>query len=410
MDKGIRDVIDGVLDAYVERGLKKTTIQMYTEGYFRPAERFLNAQANGRFDPTALRAFRDTYYRRFNEGKINRKHYSAARHAVRHLIEFGETGTLDFSPDCQRKQYIPEQESQEVIDAALGALKTGDNERNRLNSYLRKFFCYLANNRISICQISTSVFSDYLRSIHDVSSGETYRAVRSLKALADYLEGIGVVNAGTRRSLDAYKAPSVGTRLIESYTEDEVRRIVGCIDIGSPAGRRNKAIVLLAVSTGLRGGDIVKLQLNSIDWERGTLTIIQGKTGQPLETPVNGQTLNAIADYLLTSRPKSDSTLLFTSCFPPHEGLVGVSSLNYMLTVACERAGVEKKYRRLFHSLRRSFGTWAVREQVPYELVSQMLGHRLTDSSKPYISFADAQIRQCAMGFEDVSISGGVYA
>jgi integrase len=80
-----------------------------------------------------------------------------------------------------------------------------------------------------------------------------------------------------------------------------------------------------------------------------------------------------------------------------------------MLEHACNRAGVEKKNGRSFHSLRRTFGTWLAAGEVELTMISQMLGQVRMNSSKPYLSFNDTQMLSCAMGFDDIPLKGGAY-
>ncbi|HBW38161.1 tyrosine-type recombinase/integrase [Desulfosporosinus sp. BICA1-9] len=89
----------------------------------------------------------------------------------------------------------------------------------------------------------------------------------------------------------------------------------------------------------------------------------------------------------------------------PFVGLKGTSTLDGVIENACLNAGVTKKPYRSFHSLRRSFGTWMAKEEVPITTISQMLGHADMDSSKPYLSFDEKQMLDLkeAIGYSRVT-------
>ena len=137
---------------------------------------------------------------------------------------------------------------------------------------------------------------------------------------------------------------------------------------------------------------------------------MQSKTQKPLHIPINGQICNAVSDYILHSRPKVDCPNVFVHTRAPYIAFDKGEALGELFDRACKKAGIEKKARRSFHSLRRTFGTWLAAEEVQLAMIFQMLGQENMDSSKPYLSFNDTQISSCAMGFEDIPLKGGVYS
>lgn len=68
---------------------------------------------------------------------------------------------------------------------------------------------------------------------------------------------------------------------------------------------------MLTAQTGLRACDIVNLKRKNIDWRAMEIRIVQQKTGKPLTLPLEVESGNAIADYLLHGRPKSDLPYVF---------------------------------------------------------------------------------------------------
>ena len=166
-------------------------------------------------------------------------------------------------------------------------------------------------------------------------------------------------------------------------------------------------MILLAVSTGLRAGDVIQLSLLDVNWELGEISIVQSKTQNPLIVPLNGQVRNALANYILNARPRSDSASIFLHDRAPFTAMSATPT--NMFNRYAEKAGVEKKTGRAFHSLRRSFGTWLAKERVPITTISQLLGHADMDSGKPYLSFDDAQLSECAMGFADIPLTRRIF-
>ena len=81
---------------------------------------------------------------------------------------------------------------------------------------------------------------------------------------------------------------------------------IGCLHILigiQPIGKRDYAMMVLAAQSGLRACDVVRLELGSINWRTREICLTQHKTGEPLSLPLEPESGNAIADYILNGRP-----------------------------------------------------------------------------------------------------------
>lgn len=68
---------------------------------------------------------------------------------------------------------------------------------------------------------------------------------------------------------------------IQSYvTDEELEQILRVIDTSTDIGKRNRAIILSAATTGLRACDLIRMKLTDIDWHKGEIRFIQKKTGE----------------------------------------------------------------------------------------------------------------------------------
>ncbi|MDQ0220690.1 tyrosine-type recombinase/integrase [Peribacillus cavernae] len=93
------------------------------------------------------------------------------------------------------------------------------------------------------------------------------------------------------------------------------------IDRSTCIEKRNYAMVLLAMRTGLRSIDITNLELSSIDWRNKTIAIVQQKNGRPLMLPILTDVGNALSDYILNARPQSSLPYVFLRCQSPYTKL-----------------------------------------------------------------------------------------
>ena len=241
------------------------------------------------------------------------------------------------------------------------------------------------------------------------NKGSMGRALRAIKYLSVYLKN----NGSTDLLLDFTQLNARGhhVRVIQPYSQEEISRAVSSIDTTTPEGLRDYAIMLLAFDTGLRSVDIRTLRFKDIDWNKGMLCLTQSKTGTPLTLPLSGKVMNAIADYVLTGRPECSYNEIFLTVKGPVRPM---DKRHGAFTSLCDKyfnaANVPKISGRGFHSLRRSFATELSEAGVPIETISQLLGHKRTEEDRPYLSYNREQIAFCAIGFDEIPVTNGIYA
>jgi site-specific recombinase XerD len=95
------------------------------------------------------------------------------------------------------------------------------------------------------------------------------------------------------------------------WSKEDLQKLLSAIDREDPKGKRDYAILLIAIRLGLRIGDIRGLKHSSIDWNRNTINLNMAKTGQPIELPLLRDIGWAIIDYLRNGRPVTISECLF---------------------------------------------------------------------------------------------------
>jgi len=202
------------------------------------------------------------------------------------------------------------------------------------------------------------------------------------------------------------KAPR--TKMQVPYSPEEVEAMLDAL--GTTAiDVRNKAMLLLGYDSGLRAGDIIKLTLDDIDWSKGEVAIVQGKTAEPLWLPIHPTTMNAVADYILKARPMSEYRTVFLTVARPYRPLASGSSLSVMMAELSKKVGIELVPGRAFHGVRRSFAINLAEADVPLETISQMLGHKDFSTDRQYLTFNRTQTSMCAMGFELVPLASEYY-
>jgi integrase len=187
-------------------------------------------------------------------------------------------------------------------------------------------------------------------------------------------------------------------RIPSYYFEDEIREILIHIDRDFEYGKRDYLILLLAVQLGLRAGDIRMLKLEQIHWEKGTIELIQQKTGNPLQLPLLDNIKFALIDYIRNSRPQSDSTYIFVRHRAPHTPYTNSNVFFYVISRYLKEAKVDISNRKHgLHSMRHSLASNLLKNNTPYPVITGILGHENSSTTRFYLNIDLEQLRSVAL-------------
>lgn len=193
-------------------------------------------------------------------------------------------------------------------------------------------------------------------------------------------------------------------RIPDVWTEDEVRRLLAIVDRGSPVGKRDYAILLLAAKLGMRAGDIRDLQIEEIRWDVAHIERKQCKTGAPLLLPLGEEIGAALIDYLRHGRPPSPRREVFLRSIAPFEPFASNNNLHSIITTYRRRAGIalSGRSRQGLHSLRHTAATKLLESGAPMEAIASVLGHASWESTLIYTKVNLPALRRVALDPEDV--------
>ncbi|MEN6318635.1 MAG: tyrosine-type recombinase/integrase [Syntrophaceae bacterium] len=221
--------------------------------------------------------------------------------------------------------------------------------------------------------------------------------VGCLRGFLTYLHKVGCAKADFSVFLPRSRHVSEET-IPSAFSGDEVNKILVCVDRSNPKGKRDYAMLLLAARLGLRASDICGLEFSSLKWEENRVEFVQQKTGKLTSLPLLNEVGDAIIDYLRV-RPLSDSRMVFLRFDPPHVRLHN-HSLYEITQKYLKRSGIHvpngKKHGP--HSLRHSLSSILLESRVPLPVISEILSHSSSDTTKIYLKIDHGQLRECALG------------
>jgi len=268
----------------------------------------------------------------------------------------------------------------------------------------RKFFSWLCENgypdlkKVGADEIQRFV----IECSTTMKSGSVHNVKLYLKKLCGYLNSQGLL-PNSFEGLLSFRV-SRETRLLPTTSPEEIEAVLNIIDRDTPKGKRDYAIIMLALVTGLRAIDIARLKLIDIDWRRGEINLIQAKTGQNLQLPLTTDVAEALHDYILNGRAKVKEPHIFLRHHPPYRAFTDAVSIGDMYDEYREAAGYERVPfdGKGFHSLRRTVGTNLVTSDVEITDAAQILGKIKPESMRKYIALDIPHLKECALDLADI--------
>jgi integrase len=180
-------------------------------------------------------------------------------------------------------------------------------------------------------------------------------------------------------------------------TPEEVQTVLSVINQRTACGRRNYAMAILLAVYGLRGGEVICLCLNDIDWRNQKLHIRHRKAGNATVYPLAVSVGEAILAYLKDGRPASQHRQVFLSTILPYGPVGWTATLGCAIRQAMAKAGIRVD-RPGTHTLRYSCAQKLFDQGMPMKTIGDYLGHQHPSSTQRYTKIALEQLRTVAIG------------
>lgn len=284
-------------------------------------------------------------------------------------------------------------------------------ESNEL--YLSRFSEYLSKQKIGdISELNPGHILGFVNTLAGTSIATAYCTTCSLRVLLRYLYEEKILEKDYSYVVPRIKIDKT-SRIPSAYSKEEVQKLLDSVDRGSPKGKRDYAILLLASRLGMRAGDICGLSFKNLKWEHNEIELIQEKTQEKVLLPLLPEVGSAIIDYLKYGRPITESTTIFLRHTCPITPLTP-PTLHSIVSQYLRLAGIKvpdgKKHGP--HALRHSLASALLEENTPLPIISEVLGHTTTNTTSIYLKIDVNHLRRCALDVPEFAwnqpVIGGV--
>ena len=264
--------------------------------------------------------------------------------------------------------------------------------------HLRYFLKHLAAIEVTdVRGVTRDLLRDYQAKI---TAEKTSRAlsfsfvaakIRSVKRFFEYLEQSGHILINPAEHI---KEPQKESRLPKVVlTEEEVHRILGQPNLSTPVGIRDRAVIEVFYSTGIRLEEMTNLTIFDSDLQGGLLRVNKGKGSKDRVVPLGKHAVRFLKEYLTNVRPhhtimdKQLKTLFVNQWGAP----LSKQIIDIIVRTYAKRARIAKHVTP--HTFRHTFATELIRNGADIVSVSKMLGHSDVRTTQVYLRVAGIEVK-----------------
>jgi site-specific recombinase XerD len=294
-----------------------------------------------------------------------------------------EEATAELSPEWE--------DALARFDRELGRRGAAENTRRAYRADLRRLGAWATMLGLSPASLGYRQLRGFAAELSEsrLSRATIARKLASVRSFYDHLAAIGVVD---QNPADLIPTPKRESRLPRALGADQVRTLLERIPAGGPLQSRDRALFELAYSCGLRCEEILKLDLDDVDFESERVRV-QGKGGKTRLVPIGEPAQQALGRYLRLARPALAEG--------PQERALFLSRRGRRLSSSDVRRRLQRWVREAAlagrvspHALRHSFATHLLEGGADLRSIQELLGHSSVSTTQIYTRVEPGRLRR----------------
>ena len=255
---------------------------------------------------------------------------------------------------------------------------------NTVEAYLTdldKLFSFLDDNGIHKLEAKPEDLEQFSASLHDIGICPRSQA-RILSGIRSFYHFLILEDELEANPCELLESPQIGFHLPEVLTLEEIDNLIGSIDLSTPEGQRNRAILETLYSCGLRVSELCNLKLSNIYLEEGFIKV-EGKGNKQRLVPISPRAIRELQLYFI------DRNLMEIK--PGYEDFVFISKRGknisrimvfHIIKVLAETIGISKNISP--HTFRHSFATHLLEGGANLRAIQCILGHESIGTTEIY--------------------------
>ncbi len=230
-------------------------------------------------------------------------------------------------------------------------------------------------------EVTYNDLQQLIAQLHDIGIHPRSQA-RIISGIKSFYKFLLLDNFITIDPTELLESPKIGMKLPEVLTVKEINALIESIDLTQPEGQRNRAILEVLYSCGLRVSELTSLRFTDIFFDEGFIKV-EGKGNKQRLVPISGTAIKEIKNYLYDRNH-----------IPVKKGFEDILFLNrrgtalsrvmifYIIKQQTELAGIKKNISP--HTFRHSFATHLLEGGAHLLAIQEMLGHEKITTTEIY--------------------------
>lgn len=283
--------------------------------------------------------------------------------------------------EIREKKVVLPKDNNEALDFFIAAKKIEGCSIKSLNYYYTTLVKMLDKVNVIYFSITTEDIRTYLSDYQEnsgVSKATIDNMRRIISSFFSWLENEDYIMKSPARRIRKVR---VGKIVKEIYTEENIELMrQNC------KNARDLAIIDMLYSTGMRVGELVRLNISDIDFENKECVVL-GKGNKQRKVYFDAKTKIHLQQYL-NSRKDTDPALFVSQLYPYNR--LKISGVEIALRKIGEKLHISKVHP---HKFRRTLATKAIDKGMPIEQVQHLLGHTKIDTTLGYAMVDDENVK-----------------
>ncbi|WP_353101518.1 site-specific tyrosine recombinase XerD [Myroides odoratus] len=266
---------------------------------------------------------------------------------------------------------------------------------NSIESYeldLLKFVQFLSHSEIEVApkNVTPAHVNEFVYQLSTVLAPTSQaRIISGLKSFFTFLLVDGQIE---KAPTDLLEIPKLGRKLPEVLAMEEIDAMLATLDLSTNEGYRNKVMLELLYSCGLRVSELVNLRLSDLFFEEGFIRVI-GKGSKHRFIPIDPDTMELITMYKQSIRnqmqvKKEDTDIVFLN---RRGGRLTRAMIFTIVKQAAQEANIQKNVSP--HSFRHSFATYLLENGADIRMIQLMLGHESILTTEIYTHISREKLK-----------------
>ncbi len=256
------------------------------------------------------------------------------------------------------------------------------NTRDAYEDDIEKFLGFAKDEGLDVLSVRLDDFHRFVWALHeiDISARSVARILSGVRAFYHFLVLDGYLEQDPTELLES---PKIGKHLPEVLSLEEIDRIQAAIDLSQPYGQRDRCIIEVLYSCGLRVSEVCSLRLSCLYLDEGYIKV-EGKGGKQRLVPISPKAVKELQLWFVERNAidikQGEEDFVFVSA--ARRKRLSRITVFHNLKLYAEAAGIEKSISP--HTFRHSFATHLLEGGANLRVIQAMLGHESISTTEIY--------------------------